>query len=449
MARNEPPRWMQNKHFNEVLFCEDFLSARPMVCVDGSFFTVEGRVADEEGIRKQIYEMLRPHFTSGTARRATSLLKTLRLEAYTQELPIQEDRIHIANGTLFLNGEFRVEKEFCRNRLPIRYDPNAPQPVTWLRFLSDLLEPEDVLTLQEYLGYCLIPTNRGQVMMLLKGNGGEGKSRIGVVMQKLLGGNMKNGSIAKVERSPFARADLEHELLMVDDDMKLEALKSTHYLKSLITAEMPMDLERKGEQSYQGKMYVRFLAFSNGDLESLYDHSDGFYRRQLVLTTKEKPVGRVDDPDLAEKMKAEAEGIFLWAFEGLQRLVANNFKFTESQRTRDNREAVKRDNNNVFDFLESEGYIRLKADCTISSKDLYEIYRMWCEENNLTPLKRRSFSDSVIASQNKYNLEYCNKITNAAGRRVWGFFGIEAIARPNINGFSDISEHTYVPEDWR
>ena len=42
------------------------------------------------------------------------------------------------------------------------------------------------MTLQEYLGYCLIPTNRGQVMMLLKGNGGEGKSRIGVVMQKLL-----------------------------------------------------------------------------------------------------------------------------------------------------------------------------------------------------------------------------------------------------------------------
>lgn len=69
--------------------------------------------------------------------------------------------------------------------------------------LSDLLEAEDILTLQEYLGYCLIPTNRGQVMMLLKGNGGEGKSRIGVVMQKMLGSNLKNGSIAKVECSPL------------------------------------------------------------------------------------------------------------------------------------------------------------------------------------------------------------------------------------------------------
>ena len=176
--------------------------------------------------------MLRPHFSCGLAKRASGLLEMLKLEAYAPDLPLHEDRIHVSNGTLFLSGEFRPEKEFCRNRLPVRFNPNAPQPVHWLHFLSELLEETDILTLQEYLGYCLIPTNRGQVMMLLKGNGGEGKSRIGVVMQKLLGSNLKNGSIAKVERSPFARADLEHELLMVDDDMKMEALKSTHYLKS-------------------------------------------------------------------------------------------------------------------------------------------------------------------------------------------------------------------------
>ena len=50
-------------------------------------------------------------------------------------------------------------------------------------------------------------------------------------------------------------------------------------------------------------MYARLLAFSNGDLQSLYDRSNGFYRRQLILTTKEKPVNRADDPDIAEKMK--------------------------------------------------------------------------------------------------------------------------------------------------
>lgn len=230
-------------------------------------------------------------------------------------------------------------------------------------------------------------------------------------------------------------------------------LVNGNYVKSIVTAQGKMDLERKGKQSYQGWMFARLLAFSNGDLQALYDRSDGFYRRQLVLTTKEKQVDRADDPDLAEKMKAEAEGIFLWAFEGLQRLVANNFKFTESDRIRENREAVKRDNNNIFDFMESEGYIRRKADASISSKDFYEIYRMWCEENSLAPLKARSFSDAMIANARKFNLEHCNNITNSAGRRVWGFMGVEAIARPHINGFYGDSPCTYVPEDipeeWR
>ena len=432
MERNEPPRWIQDKHFNEVLFCEDFLSAHPMVCVDGSFFTVEGRVADEEGIRKQIYEMLRPHFTSGTARRATALLETLRLEAYTLELPIQEDRIHVANGTLFLSGEFRAEKEFCRNRLPIRYDPSAPQPVTWLRFLSDLLEPEDILTLQEYLGYCLIPTNRGQTMMLLKGNGGEGKSRIGVVMQKMLGDNLKNGSIAKVERSPFARADLEHQLVMVDDDMKMEALKSTHYLKSLITAEMPMDLERNDEQSYQGEMYVRFLAFSNGDLESLYDHSDGFYRRQLILSVKKKPLDREDDPFLADKLCAEIEGIFLWCLDGLRRLIGNNYHFTESDRTKDNRVEAKREADNVLLFMRSEGYIQLISDSTITSADLYAIYTMWCNDNTYKPLAVRTVRMTLKKHADEFGIEHDNHITNRLGKRVNGFWGIEALVTPPI-----------------
>ena len=68
-------------------------------------------------------------------------------------------------------------------------------------------------------------------------------------------------------------------------------------------------------------------------------------------------------------------------------------------------------------------------------------------------MKPRSFSDAVIGSQSRYNLEYCNNVTNAAGRRVRGFFGIEALVHPNISVFSGDSLRTYVPRDtsegWR
>ncbi len=436
MSKNElspeTPFWYDGKFLNEVGFCEDFLEKHPMIRVGGSFFTKEGRVTDEESVRKEIYEMLRPYLNCRLAKRASSLLEMIKLEAYVPSLPIHEDRLHVTNGTLYLNGEFTEAKEFCRNRLPIKYDSVAPQPVIWLHFLSELLEDEDILTLQEYLGYCLIPTNRGQTMMLLKGNGGEGKSRIGVVMQKMLGDNLKNGSIAKVERSPFARADLEHQLLMVDDDMKMEALKSTHYLKSLITAEMPMDLERKGEQSYHGEMYVRFLAFSNCDLESLYDHSDGFYRRQLILSVKKKPADREDDPFLADKLCTEIEGIFLWCLAGLRRLIANSYRFTEISQTKGNREEARREADNVLLFLRSEGYIRLKADSTITSADLYAIYTMWCNDNTYKPLAVRTVSMTLKKHADEFGLEHDNHITNTLGKRVNGFWGIEALITPTI-----------------
>ena len=449
-ANLDAPIWFDGTNINEALFCDEFLSSRKIIFANGAFFTPDGRVTDDLPLRGEIYEELRCCAVNNIPRKITNILEVMKLAAHVEDFVPETDKIHLANGTLKLDGSFTEGRpNIVRSRLPVAYCPDAPTPALWLSFLDGLLYAEDIPTLQEFIGYCLIPSNKGQRMMVMKGNGGEGKSQIGAVLGALLGSNMKDGSIGKISENRFARADLEHILLCVDDDMRMEALRQTNYVKSIVTAQGKMDLERKGKQSYQGWMFARLLAFSNGDLQALYDRSDGFYRRQLVLTTKEKQVDRADDPDLAEKMKAEAEGIFLWAFEGLQRLVANNFKFTESDRIRENREAVKRDNNNIFDFMESEGYIRCKADASISSKDFYEIYRMWCEENSLAPLKARSFSDAMIANAGRFNLEHCNNITNSAGRRVWGFMGVEAVARPHINGFYDVSSCTYVPEEWR
>ena len=439
MAKNEKspevnqPVWFDGKSINEALFCDDFLRRHKIIYTNGAFFTPDGRVTDELPLRGEIFEELKCCAVSNIPRKISNIVELMKLAALVEDFPPEIDRIHLANGTLFLEGTFTEGKsEIVRCRLPVAYNPNALTPTRWLAFLDGLLYPEDISTLQEYIGYCLIPSNKGQRMMVIKGNGGEGKSQIGAVLSALFGSNMKDGSIGKISENRFARADLEHILLCVDDDMRMEALRQTNYVKSIVTAQGQMDLERKGKQSYQGWMYARLLAFSNGDLQALYDRSDGFYRRQLILTTKDKPLSRVDDPDIAEKMAAEVEDILLWAFEGLQRLVKNGFQFTESDRTKRNRELVKRDNNNVFDFLESEGYIRLKADACTSSKELYEVYRMWCEENSLNAIKARGFSDALIANQRRYNLESTNNIINSSGRRVRGFVGIEALVQPDL-----------------
>ena len=422
--------WFDGKAIKEVIFCEDFLRDYPMITVNGTFFTVNGIVNDENRLKKEIYDRIKPYVTSNIAKRVTNLLDVMRMECCAADLLLYQDRIHVANGTYHLDGTFSTEKDYCRNRLPVAYAPDAPQPVTWLHFLSQLLEPEDILTLQEFIGYCFIPSTKGQKMLMLTGKGGEGKSRIGVVLRALLGTNMKTGSVAKVETSNFARADLEHELLMLDDDMKLEALPHTNNIKAIITAELPMDLERKRQQSYQGDLYVRFIGFGNGVLQALHDRSVGFFRRQIILTTKEKDPNRKDDPYIAEKMAAEAEGIFLWALEGLHRLIANDFRFTLSQSALDNLNDAVSDGNNIIDFLASEGYIRFRADYEASSKNLYAVYKQWCDDNALNSLSQKSFCSFLKQNESRYNLEYTNKVNIGGGRFARGFVGIELLQRP-------------------
>lgn len=427
---NPVPEWVDGKKINEVLFCREFLEAHPMVSVSGAFFTVEGLVSDENLLKKQIYDSIRDYITTGLGKKVANLLEVLRMECCVDTLPLYEDRIHMKNGTLFLNGSFSAEKDFCRNRLPVAYNPDAAEPAQWFAFLSQLLYQEDIPTLQEFFGYCLIPSTRGQKMLLLTGKGGEGKSRVGVVLQSLLGSNMKTGSISKVETSPFARADLQNMLVMVDDDMKMEALTQTNNIKAIVTAELPMDLEKKGQQSYQGDLRVRFLAFGNGTLQALHDRSFGFFRRQIILEALERDPCRKDDPYLAERLCAEKEGIFLWALAGLQRLIRNGFQFTLSDRASANMDAAVADGNNIVEFMKSEGYFRLKADSEVSSKDFYEVYRLWCEDNALNPLAQKTLCSYLKQNESLYNLEYTNKVHIGGGRYARGFLGIEVLQRP-------------------
>ena len=401
-----------------------------MKCVRDRLFTVDGAVEDEREVSNLILREISGYVTSGLAKRVANLLSSVKLLAYSPPLPIEMDRIHVANGTYFMDGRFSPEKDFCNNRLAVAYCPDAPPPNRWLAFLSELLYPEDIPTLQEYLGYCLLPTTRGQKMLMLIGKGGEGKSRIGLAMRSIFGDSMNTTSIQKVENNRFSRADLEGKLLMVDDDMDMSALPKTNYIKSIVTSECKMDMERKGIQSYQSQLYVRFLCFGNGALTALHDRSDGFFRRQIVLTTKDKPAGRTDDPFLSDKLTAEREGIFLWCLEGLRRLLANSYRFTISDRAKENIAVVVREANNIVDFLTSTGYVRFRADGEAATRDLYAAYKVWCEDNAENPLSLKSFSGFLAQNADAYRLEATNNVYIGSGKRCRGYVGLQVLARP-------------------
>ena len=446
------PAWFNGKAINAIGFARAFLGAHPMQCVHDRLYDENGCLADEE-VRQMVFAEAEPYLIHGDVGKAVqNLTNALKLRAHAEELPMQADRVHFANGTYCLDGAFSPKKQICRNRLPVNYDLNAPRPGRWLAFLRELLYEEDIPAFQEYLGYLLIPSTRAQQMLLLIGNGGEGKSRIGRVLRAILGDNMNPGALAKfrfcqggrrsrLENPPgfqpcsivklatnrFARADLEGKLLMLDDDMNMSALPDTNTLKSIITMEDKIDIERKDKQSYQGYLYARLIGFGNGSLAALYDKSEGFYRRQLILKVRDKPPDRVDDPYLGDRLIQEAEGIALWCLEGLHRLMRNRFHFTISERTRRNMAELRHIDNNVLDFLESTGYIRFDPAVSATTKELFLAYRRWCEDNVEKPFTERTFSTILRNNEGKWNISYDKNLDAGYGKKARGYHGVQVL----------------------
>ena len=118
------------------------------------------------------------------------------------------------------------------------------------------------------------------------------------------------------------------------------------------------------------------------------------------------------------------------AVEAFEKGYTHYLKTASSAKAAANLETIKRNSNNVLDFLDSEGYFRYKANFSISSKALYEIYKLWCEDNACHPVSAARLSSAVSQNAVRLNLDPTNTIYLPGGRRVRGFMGIEALVHP-------------------
>lgn len=421
------PDWWDGKTIDEDVFCKCFLENREIKCINGLLYDING-LLEERAVESEIYSKIKYYCKKDIATRTRKILEALKTRCFCLPLCTDTEFIHVQNGTLKTDGIFTSEKFFCTCRLNIEYPAEYKEPETWLKFLNDLLEPIDVLTLQEYLGYCLIPSTKAQKMLLIIGKGGEGKSRIGIVMQHIFGfGGLVSGQIMDFDnssKSRFARAKLVSRLVFLDDDLDLSGLAKTSFLKQLVTAEIPLEVEDKHKSSIQTWLYSRVIAFGNGAITSLYDKSDGFYRRQIILTTKDKPLDKTDDKFLVEKLIKEKNDIFLWCFKGLQRLITNNYEFTVSDSARQNLEESRREGCNIIDFMESGHDFCFDENGQAHTREIYWAYESWCCLNGLEPLKQKTFTKFLRDNAKKYNIRYTENALNFDGKRARGFKGI-------------------------
>ena len=90
-------------------------------------------------MRQTIYQQLEPFIVTGMSKKVDDIMKDLRIKAQVTGLLPQTDRVHVQNGTVFLDGSFSEAKnEIVRSRFPVRFNPKVNKPERWLKFLSEL-----------------------------------------------------------------------------------------------------------------------------------------------------------------------------------------------------------------------------------------------------------------------------------------------------------------------
>ena len=214
------PMWFDGQNINEALFCEEFLQERRIIFANGAFFTPNGRVTDDLPLRGEIYDKLKFCAVNNIPRKITNILEVLKLEAQVPDFPPEQDRIHLSNGTLLLNGTFTEGRPtIVRNRLPVVYNPHAPTPVTWLKFLDGLLHAEDIPTLQEFIGYTIPGFSRNFVQDVLDNPVYMGKIAYGRRRTEKKQGTRNEMHI--VEQSEFPVYEGQHEAIISEEDWYL------------------------------------------------------------------------------------------------------------------------------------------------------------------------------------------------------------------------------------
>lgn len=262
---------------------------------------------------------------------------------------------------------------------PFGFDPAAPEPVEWVRFLNELWpdDPESIEALRQWFGYLLTCDTRLQKILFLLGPKRGGKGTIARVMRELVGpANVAGPTLGSLSTN-FGLSPLLGKSVALVSDARLsgrsDAAVITERLLS-ISGEDALTIDRKHRDPLTVKLNARFVILSN-ELPRLGDASGALAGRLILLRLTRSWYGK-EDPRLFDRLRDELPGILLWAVEGWRRL-RDRGRFLQPTSAARLVEDMEDLSSPVGAFVRDR--CRVAPGERIEVSDLYREWRSWCE----------------------------------------------------------------------
>ncbi|MGN0634273.1 MAG: DNA polymerase [Oscillospiraceae bacterium] len=340
--------------------------------------------------------MLATEMTSNHISDTDKQLK-LMVQKDTDELNQNPYIINLKNGLFNVLDNTLTEHTpdyYSTIRLNVSYKKGADCPL-FKDFLLNAMNgnKEQVSLIQEILGYCMIPVNLAQKAFIFVGEGGSGKSvLLNSLSEILLGPQYVSNIPLQSIGDRFTAAMLYNMLVDIFSDLDKKAITETGFFKALTGGDY-ITAERKHKDPFSFKPFVKLLFSCNSIPKNHVDNSDGFYRRLLIIRFANSVPPEKRDPHLIDKFKEEADGIFMFALEGLQRLIKNDFKFSETEDNKMELEKYRIESDPVLSFMED--CCETDPSYCVGSTELYNKYKAYCSQNGLPSCSHKKFINQI------------------------------------------------------
>ncbi|MBZ4037304.1 DUF5906 domain-containing protein [Flavobacterium sp. 17A] len=349
-------------------------------------------------------------------------------------------KINLANGTFHIGfGESNEVSELkphnkednLKYQLSFCYDPTAKAPL-FTKYLNRVLPDLDSQKiLAEYIAYTLTKKMKLEKILILYGSGSNGKSVLFEIIMALLGKeNVTNFAMESLcDERGYHRVHIESKLLNYASESGGKI--NIQNFKKLVSGE-PIEARSPHKEPIIIDDYCKFMVNANKLPE--IEHTEAFFRRQLILGFNQKISDEEKDIHLASKIiKDELSGVFNIVLEGLNRLILQQ-GFSKSTVAEQDLIKYKGETNSVSLFIDEENW-KKSTNTRIKLKELYFNYRTYCTESGQRPFSQANFSKRLT----ELNFEVQHKSTNN-----YTFVWIEKIIFPNENDpFLELVENAH------
>jgi putative DNA primase/helicase len=273
---------------------------------------------------------------------------------------------------------------------PVEYDAGAECP-RFKQFLRETLLDDAVISfVKRYAGYTLTGITRERLLAILYGFGKNGKTTLVELVRDVLGDYATNtdtetllmkryqgvgNDVAALKGARFvSAAEVEKGRRLAESKVKQLTGRDTVTARYLFGE--PFDFRPEFK-----------LWLSTNNKPVIQGTDDAIWDRIKLIPFTQRFDGERQDPKLADKLRAESEGVFAWMVEGC--LEWQEHGLAEPEKVAKATEQYRAEMDTLAAFIEDRCVIA--KDAMAPATPLYKAYRFWCDDAGEKPETQKMF----------------------------------------------------------